>query len=866
MAAIFLATSISSTSAQYRSRMIDSEVCAARRFCTAERAAQRLELDLGLTPDQAKNVTDFTHNSSGIVWNSCSCSADCSLTSNCCEDSIGNRADVREAIPTHLVKMTATCQRSNWKTVSSVDSCPSPLPEGTAESVRDKCVEGSSETHMLAQVTSTKSYVTYSNVYCAMCNGESISDVLPWNFKFSCLEVSQFAPSLTPGNKSLSDIGSDNQCKVDTSAPQTPPPPLADKIVSVYGALLTEASYTRICDVFNGVISSCPDDADGMESGRCMIGPTSYVTTSTHPTVVFKNSDCAACHGINKDELMCQVCHPSKGCIKGSEKTNDLLPRFSILVQPYPSEEMACRVEGENSKCKGALADIPSCNFGEYLDTESVSCVPLCPFGTVLFKGICVMRGGLGPSNCNETVSYEKFMKIGRRHSYHTSMFNNNVFYLELDSGSTICHTCTRAARVMYNEDLRIYPNGSVEINSTMVDRLFVSRDGNATYLCPPTGNNRKNNPDKKENLVSAKYQDILTLVLCFVSIFFLLLFFIAFSLVKRMRNIPGTTIAGNMLMFLLAYVMFLLRNINEVYPDATGCYVMSVLVNYFFLAAFVFMILYAVLIIRSLEFVDLDSRYTPLTVAKIWMAGIFLPFIVIIPALLMDTLYEDSPWSPGYGGKECFMSNRGGNIMFFTVPIAVCLCITIIIYGIVVHRLRQIAAATRRVRDSHKEKIYLCMKLIVVLGFNWLSAIVAASVDRKTYPVANEIVSTIFIVLCCLHGFFGFIVFVVSGSNIQMLKARYNKLSETHSTSGGKATRTYSAQAPTSTAASELSTMIHKPVTAKESSDHVHDINNHNGYSSTHDTLEPGADDSKSNGSPISNRSSSSKHKCDFF
>ena len=465
-------------------------------------------------------------------------------------------------------------------------------------------------------------------------------------------------------------------------------------------------------------------------------------------------------------------------------------------------------------------------------------------------------------------MSYSEYLEIGTSNEFTESMLSNNVFYMELNSGTVICHTCIMVVATLDDEGLVTFSNGSAQLNTSMVDKLFISREDSMTLLCLPPSRTTTTETAPPQSEIQ-KYQDILTFALCLVSICFLILFFVAFCLVKRMRNIPGSTIAGNMLMFLLAYVFFLARGFNHYFPDKTACYTMAVLVNYFFIGAFVFMIIYAVLIIRSLEFVDLDSRYTPITVAKIWIGGFTLPFVVIVPALILDYYLPKSPFSPGYGRSYCFMGNREGNIIFFIAPIALCLTLSVIIYIVVVLRLRQIAAATSRVRASHKEKVFLCFKLIIVLGFNWLSGIVAAAIDRNDYPVASQIFETIFIVLCCLHGFFGFLVFVASGSNIQLLKARYHQLLDTSTTSGGgKATRTYSSQPQSSTVASELSTMIVRKPSPKQSPEVVakfQDQNNHNHYSSTHDTLNPSTDD-KSNGSPMSNRSTSSKQKCDFF
>lgn len=454
---------------------------------------------------------------------------------------------------------------------------------------------------------------------------------------------------------------------------------------------------------------------------------------------------------------------------------------------------------------------------------------------------------------------------------------------MELSDGTAYCHTCTLLASIsITNGDVIVHSDGSLTINSTYVNSLFVANENNVTFLCLPMSKGPSSHPPTSSNLIT-KYQDYITLILCIFSICFLILFFIAFFMVKRMRNIPGCTIAGNMLMFLLAYIVFLCRGLLQYYPNDIACKIVAVMINYFFIAAFVFMNLYAILIIRSLEFIELDSRYTPLIVVKIWLTGLLVPFLVLVPAILLDNYASLSKFAPQYGGVNCFMESREGNIVFFILPIAVCLLIAMVIYVVVVLRLRHIAAATSRVRQSHKEKVYLCFKLIIVLGFNWLSAMLAAAVDRYKYPIASQILTTIFIVLCCLHGFFGFLVFVASGSNMQNIKAKYHQLKSdsTNSTSNndGKSSRLYSG-VTTSTSPNEFSTMIGKstPRSSPPSSPVPLTKFNDNGtispqgYKSITETATPNSDsglsgdDKPYNVSPVSTRSTSSKQKCDFF
>lgn len=49
-----------------------------------------LTSELGLSEQQAREITQYTHNSTSVMWRSCGCSADCVITDNCCADAETN--------------------------------------------------------------------------------------------------------------------------------------------------------------------------------------------------------------------------------------------------------------------------------------------------------------------------------------------------------------------------------------------------------------------------------------------------------------------------------------------------------------------------------------------------------------------------------------------------------------------------------------------------------------------------------------------------------------------------------------------------------------------------------------------------------
>ena len=83
-------------------------------------------------------------------------------------------------------------------------------------------------------------------------------------------------------------------------------------------------------------------------------------------------------------------------------------------------------------------------------------------------------------------MSYSEYLEIGTSNEFTESMLSNNVFYMELNSGTVICHTCIMVVATLDDEGLVTFSNGSAQLNTSMVDKLFISREDSMTLLCLP--------------------------------------------------------------------------------------------------------------------------------------------------------------------------------------------------------------------------------------------------------------------------------------------------------------------------------------------------------------------------------------------
>lgn len=349
--------------------------------------------------------------------------------------------------------------------------------------------------------------------------------------------------------------------------------------------------------------------------------------------------------------------------------------------------------------------------------------------------------------------SYDSYLDFSQQDmtSNITHILHGRTFKLA-SLKSTACYNCTYLISSEDHNKIQVTAAGNVYYNGEKISSQFVYRKDNMTFhVCLDQAH---------------VVEEVVTGVLLGISIISLILFFCAFFLLKRLRNVPGKIVAGNMACLLLAYVCFLLRLAVEEY--SVGCTIFAVLIHYFLLSSFIFNIVYASFIVHSLEFIDFESSVNHWTAIRMWLLGLMTPLTVVIPALVLDA-FPGNEYKPLYGGKECFIMNENGRLIFFIGPIGVCLFVAKVLYVVILIKLVQVAKATSQVRSNHQEKVMIAMKLVIVLGFTWIFAIVAAATQ---YPL----IVTIFIVTCTLQGLFSFLVFICNKATLKDIKKYWAK------------------------------------------------------------------------------------------
>lgn len=398
---------------------------------------------------------------------------------------------------------------------------------------------------------------------------------------------------------------------------------------------------------------------------------------------------------------------------------------------------------------------IKACGHGQLLDYTTGECINICPEDFWLRGGECVEA----TSTCQAALNIKEYTKLTKNTNTSQIQLHHKTFLILQEDDMSQCYNCEQITTATIDDsDFLIDSHGGVRYKNNMIPQSLVYRiDDVSSYVCLDSV------ITTNVTRTSFKGENVVTYILLSLSIASIICYFVAYHFLARLRNIPGKIVAANMFSLLMAYIFFLLRNINNLEKSKNICTAIAIIINYFFLASFVFNIVYAGFIVRSLEFIDIESQVNKWTARRLWLVGLLAPLLVILPGIILDQVTK-SDFRPEYGGEQCFIAGKFGTQIYFIIPIGVCLLVAIVLYFVITFKLVSVAKQTRQVRSNHSEKIVVAVKLLIVLGFNWIFAIVAA-IDRQPITIL------LFIITCTLQGFLSFVVFICNKATLDDIK-----------------------------------------------------------------------------------------------
>ncbi|RWS13958.1 putative G-protein coupled receptor Mth-like 3, partial [Dinothrombium tinctorium] len=124
--------------------------------------------------------------------------------------------------------------------------------------------------------------------------------------------------------------------------------------------------------------------------------------------------------------------------------------------------------------------------------------------------------------------------------------------------------------------------------------------------------------------------------------------------------------------------------------------------------------------------------------------------------SVILDLTLRNSDFQPLYGYTVCWINHRIPLLIFFVAPVFVLITINYIFYILTICYIKRSKKQTKVVKNARAEdssRIYINLKLAILMGLTWISGIFAAIIE-------HEVGWYLFIVFNGLQGAFIFIAF----------------------------------------------------------------------------------------------------------
>ncbi|XP_064633967.1 G-protein coupled receptor Mth2-like [Lineus longissimus] len=601
------------------------------------------------------------------VRRNCFCDTLCALYGDCCFDYQS------QAILEPLDKKSFECMAGYYFfPVDLITKCPS---EWTGKDTKEKC-EGDSFGEYFLQwpVTGENTGLSYKNIYCAICNGNT-------NFTYWISEL-------------LSDVAFRKGEEKD-----------AEKAVNLRKDLSSDqfavrfrdpADRSRLC---KPAISECSRDWQVKRfADECENGKSSFVYVGKK---VYKNSACAHCNGEPANAWDCNG--PERYMTQDGMRT--MYP-YSILMD---LNSFTCSFnEFEVGRIKRQV-NVPltkRCPDGSVYDQLAQTCWPIACRGKLLYRnGQCVR---LYVSSDNDMAS---------------------PYSREKPSTETEC-TFVRLNTTAYE----IFDNGTLFVHShkQWYDKERYEKEGDSIILCTNfTADYTVNRVVSKSKMDKFDYvQSVLSLVGVILSLIALAAHFLVYMSFAPLRNTPGKNIMSLVAALFFAQLAFVVAPYGS--QIRTCCEIIAILMHYCFLSSFFWMNVMAFDIWSTFTKEgtrDDNNKQFAYYSLYAWLG----PAAVVGLALVVDVAAPETLYRPMYGINLCWINSRPGLLIFFGVPLFLLLIVNSVFFVLTVTAIHQVCEASKMAtQKTQKRRFVLYVKLALIMGLTWIFGFLASLTDVK--------------------------------------------------------------------------------------------------------------------------------------
>jgi hypothetical protein len=775
-------------------------------------------------------------NESFYLSRSCYCDFECQTYSDCCPDKANSiEAETNTQTSTKLSslmpKPSTVSQRRRFRCFLERKVCPTEkinnyiysigdCPRDYADKeIVDKC-NRSNHLERLSELTtetmngqetflqwpfySNHTELTYNNLYCAICNGESSFYLQPWNAAFRCNQnvskglsqkrTNASSPSVSQSSSFINDER-DRMSEIRTQC-------VFVKWMSFY----MKYRYCR-----HDLISTCQRSTgnrfvDDILAHKCANGEYRVRTATNEQTgavMLFRNHHCAQCSGVKLDEMICARAPripDSKYRCSFVDVTWSMIFDFNFFTGEYRVGFNKQRNEIATSRCE----------TGSFYDPFEKKCRPVT-LKASYFKPI---------SECDNTIRAHsqnefKFVGGGGSSSSNSSVlliYDNlllNSSYYKYSADNQTLFTCSPDQRLM------MLAGDTYNVSSPIYERKF------------------------------SRLHNILTIVGISLSLVALVLLMLVYLTFSSLRNRPGKNLMCLAISYILVYLIIIISTIvvtkvkrssssrissssygisNETFIDDNQMiigsddsrlepagtqydwlfYVLAVLLNYAFMCAFSWMTIISYDICRT--FVTISGLISTAAAASVkngknkneerklfalnlLFGFVFLPMLPLGAALFVDNVYPSSTYAPRYGGRgESFrivwISNRRGLLVFYIIPVSIMLIVNFIFFICTVLSIirtdsstantikrsttsgqqisktsstsmltkneskgSKLVSAINKMENANSAtstrfRIILFVKLLILMGLSWLLAFMASIINQNWVYLLNTLVN----------------------------------------------------------------------------------------------------------------------------
>lgn len=254
----------------------------------------------------------------------------------------------------------------------------------------------------------------------------------------------------------------------------------------------------------------------------------------------------------------------------------------------------------------------------------------------------------------------------------------------------------------------------------------------------------------------------LVSIVCASVSMFFLLLTILTYSLFKSLRTTPGKNNMFLSINLLIAQGLFQFG----IGQTSLGyiCTVLGVLIHYFWLSSIVWMNVCSIHMFRVFSSLKARTIATQRdernVVIKYIVYSIMAPLFPISVNILVSLVTSD--WTDiGYGGCMCYISSANMILYTFAIPVGVLILFNIVLFILVVMVIRRSQNANLS-SNQDRMSIMVYLKLSCLTGSSWILGFLY---NWLKY----EVVGYAFIILTASEGLFIFLSFICSKRVLQL-------------------------------------------------------------------------------------------------